>query len=124
MPAFVRKTIKRKSVTITSTTPVLIATYDPRLVGEIAAADDQLDYINVETNGGATLVYRRHDGASGDLLQNLDATPQAVSATGITKVTWPTPAGAARRLDILGSVASGSEDVTLECDTVFRVQGG
>lgn len=124
MPAYRRQTIKKKTVTVSSSTPTLIASYDPAMISEIAGADDQIDFINVEQNASpVTLTYYRYEGARPDLLRAIDTSGQSINATGITKVTWTSPLGAASLLDIYGALASGSGTVTLENDTVFRVSG-
>lgn len=126
MPAWVRTSIPRVSRQL-STTPIVLET-DPSVVSEIAAADLQQDWINVEILGtpGLIEVYRS-EGARTDNLVAIDApgVPYiSINASGTHRVSWPTgPAGAARKLRLECSASSGSPTMIVDVETVFRAEG-
>ena len=128
MPAWVRKTVQKITKSVTSGTAVTLET-DPSFVNEIAAADDQVEFLNLESVGSnLTIKVWRHEGARADLLKQLDATGSPVatltsSNVGINKIAWDKPAGAARKLSFEISCSSGTSSITLENDTVFRTTG-
>ena len=127
MPAWVRTSIPRVSRQLTAT-PVVLET-DPAVVSEIAAADLQQDWINVDILGtpGEIEVYR-FEGARSDNLVQLDPSGSPVmtiTAPGTYRVNWPTgPAGAARRLRLECSSATGNPTMIVDVETVFRAEGG
>lgn len=127
MPAWVRTSIPRVSRQL-SATPVVLET-DPSVVSEIAAADMQQDWINVDIlqSPGEIKVYR-FEGARSDNLVRLDtvASPvMTINQPGTYRVNWPSgPAGAARRLSLECSASSGNPTMILDVETVFRAEGG
>lgn len=131
MPAWVRKSIVKQSRSVASGAPISITT-DPSLSNEIAAADEQVDWINLESIGtNVTLKFYRHEGARADLLKQLDAsgTPALTigpsAAPGITPLAWPAgAAGAARKVSIEATCSSGTESFIIEMDSVYRSTGG
>lgn len=127
MPAWVKKAITKRTVSVTSGTDVTVHS-DPAQVTEVAAADDQRGFLNIDslpTNG--TMTVWRSEGARADALQSLDSTAVLTVTgpfSGVKAYSWSSPAGAARKTSVKLSSSSGTLVITFQLDDVYRTNGG
>ncbi len=114
MPGWVKKAITKRTVLVTSGTPVTIES-DPAQMTEIAAADEQRGFLNIDSLPlNLVMTVFRYEGARPDALQALDTTAVLTVTgpfSGVTSFSWSAPAGAARKTRIVlhstaGTVAS------------------
>lgn len=127
MPSWVKKAITKRSVNVTAGTPVIIES-DPSQLTEIAAADDQRSFLNIDSlPANLVLTVFRYEGARADALQGLDASAILTitgAFSGVKAFAWSAPAGAARKSQIVLTCSSGTVQCTFEMDDVYRTNGG
>lgn len=127
MPAWVKKSLQKKSYKIVNPTTTTFET-DPAFVKEIAAADQKRGYLNVEKlDTNITLKVFRHEGGRPDLMRQLDASGAphlSITAAGIYEISWTSPSGAAQKCSFEATISAGSGELIVELDDVYRVSGG
>lgn len=131
MPAWIRKSINKITKSVPSVGNVIVET-DPTAITEIAAADEQKGYLNIEVMGAnVTADLYRWEGARADLLRRLDPPGTPIlqvtgggGGAGVYELPWPTgTAGAARKVTV-ELTATVAQEITFELDDVFRTVGG
>ena len=133
MPAWVVNSIRKRAVVVPSGGNTTVDTdSDPAAVSEIALADGQVSYLNIERldNGLVVKVYR-YVGSRGAMLRGAGTdeypnTPYTtMGSAGVYEITWPTTLGAGTRTRVsVNSPATAYGEVIFEYDDVYRIFGG
>jgi hypothetical protein len=122
MPAWVRNTVKKQSLYLTSAAARRVES-DPGAVTEMAAADTEVSFVNVEFIAASTTLtlYQLH-GARADLMRTVGT--HNITAAGLYQFTWPAPLGAAGKVVLEATTSSGSTvEVVVEVDECYRAEG-
>jgi hypothetical protein len=106
MPAWVRNTVKKQSLYLTSAAARRVEG-DPGAVTEMAAADTEVSFVH---------------GARADLMRTVGT--HNITAAGLYQFTWPAPLGAAGKVVLEATTSSGSTvEVVVEVDECYRAEG-
>lgn len=129
MPAWTRKSVQKKTITLVGTAGASTYTNsDPAGWTEAAAADRQMGFLNVEKlDTSSTLyVYRAH-GARADLMRDIDAAGAAcvtVTQPGVYEIPWPEGLGASSKTRVeFKSSTTVTQECIFELDDVYRTLG-